>query len=297
MKRIYFSFSHKITITARFLLLGLVVFGLILPVGVQATQLSDLTATPELSTPSSTSLPATPAAEYTWLSFPEDLSQLASDRSLDLLAGNFIHHGMVDASSCADGGILKSGAASPCGESVAHNAVIVWQNQFDAEILRVAQESGVPPFILKNVFIKESQFWPATYHNPTYGGEYSLGHLTTMGVDTLLRWNRPYYKKICNQNFNEETCSKEYVFQDSAIQAGLKGVTITSINADCSACLGGVNLEKARASISVTAAMLVANRNHVEWLVNGFSSTKNLNNENAVALYACQLQCGARLFY
>lgn len=301
MKRIYFSFSHKITITARFLLLGLVVFGLILPVGVQAIQLSDLTATPESSTPTTTALPPTPVKEYTWLSFPEDSSRLASDRSLDLLAGNLIHHGLVDASSCADGGMLKSGAASSCGESIAHSAVIVWQNQFDAEIFRVAQESGVPPFVLKNVFIKESQFWPATYRNPTYGGEYSLGHLTTMGVDTLLRWNRPYYKKICNQNFNEETCAKEYVFQDPAIQDGLKGVIIASINADCSTCLGGIDLEKTRKSISVTAAMLVANRNHVQWLVNGFSSSKDLSKENSwrftLASYNAGPGCFTEAFY
>jgi len=306
MNRIHFSVSrsHKVIITTHAILLGLMVFALVIPVGAQAIQLSDLTPTPESPTASATetaSLPPTPVKEYTWLSFPGDSSSLASDRSLDLLAGKFIHHGLVDASSCADGGMLKSGAASSCGESVAHNAVIVWQNQFDAEILRVAQESGIPPFILKNVFIKESQFWPETYHNPTYGGEYSLGHLTTMGVDTILRWNRPYYKKVCNQNFNEETCSKEYVFQDPAIQDGLKGVIITSINADCSTCLGGVDLEKARASISVTAAMLVANRNHVQWLVNGFSSSKDLNKENTwrftLASYNAGPGCFTEAFY
>ena len=124
----------------------------------------------------------------------------------------------MDASSCADGGLLKSGAASSCGEFVAYNAVVVWQNQFDAEIFAASQESGVPPFILKNVFIKESQFWPETYQNPTYGGEYGLGHITLMGADTLLSWNRPFYKKLCNQNYNEETCHKEYVFQDEAIK-------------------------------------------------------------------------------
>ena len=201
MKHILFSSSHKISITARVILLGLVLFGLMLPVGAKAIQLSDLSTTPtavgSLSpTPRAlATLSPTPQKEYNWLSFPADVSQLSSDRSLAILAGQFIFHGLIDASSCADGGMLKTGAASSCGETVAHNAVIVWQNQFDAEILRVAAENDIPPFMLKNVFIKESQFWPETYHNPTFGGEYGLGHLTTMGVDTLLRWNRPYYKK------------------------------------------------------------------------------------------------------
>ena len=85
----YSSSLQKITITARAILLGLMLFALVMPIGAQAIQLADLTATPELPTASATetaSTPITPVKEYTWLSFPVDASPLASDRSLALLA-------------------------------------------------------------------------------------------------------------------------------------------------------------------------------------------------------------------
>jgi predicted CXXCH cytochrome family protein len=305
----HFSSSYKIIVTLRFLLIGLVLCALILPVGAQAFQLPDptitATATSLSPTPTATAsalgTPTTQAAGFSSLSFPSDASQLASDRPLALLAGKLIFHGLVNASSCADGGMLNTGAASPCGESAAHNAVILWQNQFDPQIFAAAKEAGIPPFVLKNVFIKESQFWPATYHNPKYGGEYGLGHITFMGADLLLSWNRPFYKQLCNQNFNKETCAKEYVFQDPFLKESLRSVVLTSLNADCPTCSGGVDLQKARNSAEVTAAMLVANRNYIEWLVNGFSSSGQLSQKNVwrftLASYNAGPGCFTNAFY
>jgi len=270
-----------------------------------SSQLQEGTAAPastEVVTPVVPSL--TPSAiqqDLNWLSTPQNAESLASDRPLTLLAGQFIFHGLVDASSCGDGGLLESGAASPCGETVARNAVIVWQNQFDQEILRAAAENDIPPFILKQVFVKESQFWPETYQNPVYGGEYGLGHVTLMGMDTLLSWNRSFYKNLCDENFNKETCKKEYVFQDESIRAALKGVVIASVDADCSTCPGGVDLEKARRSVAVTAATLAANRNHVQWLINNFSSTGNVSKANiwrfTLASYNAGPGCFTQAFY
>ena len=252
-----------------------------------STQSQEITTTPTAEAsltpqPTATAQPAaTPLPPvYEWRDIPEDSSRLASDRKLSLLAGQFIFHGMVDASSCADGGLLESGAATTCGESVAHNAVIVWQNQFDADIYAAALANDIPPFILKNIFVKESQFWPETYQNPVYGGEFGLGHLTLMGADMLLSWNLPYYKEVCTQNFSEETCAEDYVFQSTSVKNNLKGVVLSSVDADCSTCFGGVDLEKARNSVYVTAEMLVANRNHVRWLVSGSSASSNLSHSN-----------------
>lgn len=299
----HFSSSYT-SILFRAILLGLVLFGLMLPVGAHAGQQLDPTVTPSaIITPSSIPVAQetpTPQAAYDWLSSPPGASDLASDRSLAILAGRLIFNGLVDASSCPDGGMLENGAASPCGEIIARDAVIVWQNQFDAEIFKVATENNIPPFILKQIFIKESQFWPATYMNPTYGGEYGLGHVTLMGADTLLSWNRSFYKTLCNENFNEETCKKEYVFQDASIKNSLQGLVVTSMNADCAYCVGGVNLEKARNSISITAAMLIANRNHVQWLIRGISSA-SLTERNtwryAIASYNAGPGCITKAVY
>jgi predicted CXXCH cytochrome family protein len=303
VNNVHFLSPRRISITARALLLGLVMFAVILPVSAGAIRLSDTDTPTESPTPTPTITPTTvdtptvvPQTEYDWLAFPPQASDLASVRSLALLAGQFINHGLVDASSCSDGGLMKSGGASPCGEDMARNAVIIWQNQFDDEILRVAKANDIPPFVLKNIFIKESQFWPETYQNPVYGGEYGLGHLTEMGADTLLRWNTSFYKELCSQNFNETVCKKPYVFQDHAIQAGLKGVLLTSINADCFTCAGGVDLNKARNSISVVAAMLVADRNHVRWLVNGFSSAGKLSVENTMRFTLISYNVGPGCF-
>src|SRR6266511_1435174 len=103
--------------------------------------------------------------------------------------------------------------------SVAQNAVILWQNQFDQDILQAANETGVPPILLKNLILRESQFWPATYHNPVYGGEYGLGHITNMGADSLLRWNRSFEQELCNQVYQKKTCKTHFAFLEPDQQA------------------------------------------------------------------------------
>jgi predicted CXXCH cytochrome family protein len=232
---------------------------------------------------------------------PGDPSQLASDRPLALLAGQLIFHGLVDATTCINRGLLKTGAATPCGEWQARHATIVWQNQFDDEILKAARKTGVPPFILKNVLIKESQFWPETYQNPRYRGEYGMGHTTSLGVDTLLSWNHDLYKTLCTESYSPEACRKEYVFQEPAIKEGLKGLILKPINADCPNCVGGVDLKRARASILITAETLASNRRYIEWLVNGFASVSQLAPINTwrftLASYNAGSGCFSQAFY
>ncbi|MCK7519823.1 MAG: hypothetical protein MZV64_19885 [Ignavibacteriales bacterium] len=68
----------------------------------------------------------------------------------------------MDASFCADGGLLPDGGASACGQEAAREAVNAWQNQFDDIILDVAKGTGVPANLLKNLFAIESQFCRAS---------------------------------------------------------------------------------------------------------------------------------------
>jgi hypothetical protein len=51
-----------------------------------------------------------------------------------------------------------------------HALCLEWQNQFDERIMEVALETGVPAQLMKNLFAKESQFWPGVFQKPEHMG-------------------------------------------------------------------------------------------------------------------------------
>jgi hypothetical protein len=101
----------------------------------------------------------------TWLKDTDNVSELHSGDSLYYLAAALIKGGIVDASGCADNGLANSVTANECGLAMASPRMNQWQNQFDQIILDVAHEDNVPPLLLKNLFLQESQLWPGTYHD------------------------------------------------------------------------------------------------------------------------------------
>ncbi|MBI5354251.1 MAG: S8 family serine peptidase [Chloroflexi bacterium] len=275
-KSVYKFSKVKSMLIVQIGLVILILTGMLQVVPANAQSVS--TITPAITTnPISTATPSPEnlkkeTREISWLALPEKSSELASDRSLFLLAGELIFRGLVDASSCEDNGLLKNGNASPCGERMAHNAVILWQNQFDEAIFQSAVQKGVPPYLLKTMLIQESQFWPAQ-HLTNYGYyEYGMGHVTQMGADTLLRWNTNFYKSTCRQAYNAETCQTTYSLLSTDQQAALRGVVMNLLSSDCSGCMGGISLERSRASLPVIAAALRANYNHTEWLLKSVST-------------------------
>ncbi|HEY3311605.1 MAG TPA: S8 family serine peptidase [Anaerolineales bacterium] len=249
----------------------------LIPISAQATGLS-ITATPALQAtatpqPVVSPVPAAPPPDISWLDGATAPADLASDQSLAILAGKLIFHGLVEAGSCPDAGLLPNGYASPCGERVARNAVVLWQNQFDEAILDAAGQYQIPPYVLKNVISRESQFWPAR-HLTIYGYyEYGLGHITQMGADTLLRWNQDFYKSFCRQVYSDETCKTSYGWLPANQQAVLRGAALQVLAADCESCTAGIDLQRARASVPVIAAAIKANYNHLDWLLRGFTSS------------------------
>ena len=50
-----------------------------------------------------------------------------------------------------------------CGMEAAQEVMDEWQNQFNSEIIQVANQTGVPAQLMKNIFSRESQFWPGIY--------------------------------------------------------------------------------------------------------------------------------------
>lgn len=192
----------------------------------------------------------------TWLATPERSELLASGAPYFYLAGRLISQGIVDASACATGGILPNGYADACGLEAAKPIIIPWQNQFDARLITVAKETGVPAQLMKNLFAQESQFWPGVFRVPF---EFGLGQITDHGADSLLLWNDAFYEQFCPLVLAEDTCAKGYLHLTSDQQALLRGALATSVNATCPTCTAGIDLSNADFSINLFAQTLQAN--------------------------------------
>ena len=205
-----------------------------------------------------------------WLSTPTQSESLGTDIPYSYLAAQLIRSGMVDASSCPDGGLLpdEGGGASACGMEVARTAVSEWQNQFDSIILNVAKDSGVPAHLLKNLFATESQFWPGVGMKDDVG----LGQLTEKGADTTLLWNPPFFYQFCPLVMDSAECSKGYLHLDEEQREYLRISLINAVNATCENCPLGIDLDRANFSIGVFAHTLLANCEQTGQLVENITA-------------------------
>jgi hypothetical protein len=190
-----------------------------------------------------------------WLSTPTQSETLGSEVPYNYLAANLIRKGAVDASSCADNGLLPDGGASNCGMEVARPAVNEWQNQFDALILNVAKDTGIPAHLLKNLFAIESQFWPGN----SLKNDVGLGQLTEHGADTTFLWNPPFFYQFCPLVMDSKECSKGYLNLTEELQVYVRQALVSAVNATCENCPLGIDLERANFSIGVFAHTLLAN--------------------------------------
>ncbi|MDX1436140.1 MAG: hypothetical protein R3335_04975, partial [Anaerolineales bacterium] len=190
-----------------------------------------------------------------WLSTPNDPAELASAEPYAYLGGRLIANGVVDASSCADGGLLENGNANSCGEILAQDAVVEWQNQFDPTIIEIADKTNVPAYLLKNQFAVESQFWPGIWLPVEYG----LGQITDNGADTALLWNEAFFAEFCPLVLEEEACSDGYLGLLPDEQGILRGALATGTDATCESCEIGIDLTHAEFTIDVFANTLLGN--------------------------------------
>ncbi len=190
-----------------------------------------------------------------WLTTPAQPDDLASHIPYTYLAANLIRQGVVDARSCPDWGISPGGAANQCGLEKARPAVVQWQNQFDDLILTVARETSVPARLLKNLFARESQFWPAASSLTDVG----FGQLTENGADTTLFWNQSFYEQFCPTVLDADVCGSKYMNLTEENQIYLRQALVNSVNATCADCPLGIDLDHADFSIEVFAHTMVAN--------------------------------------
>jgi hypothetical protein len=210
------------------------------------------------------------------LSTPTQSETLGTQVPYNYLAANLIRQQVVDASTCADGGLMPDGGASACGMDVARSSVYDWQNQFDEIILSVAKDTGVPAHLLKNLFAIESQFWPGNSQKNDVG----LGQLTDHGADTTLLWNPPFFKQFCPLVMDSEECGKGYLHVTEEQQSYLRSALINAVNATCENCPLGIDLDRANFSIGVFAHTLMANceqASQVVWNYNGRKTPSQLD--------------------
>lgn len=150
--------------------------------------------------------PALNNSNSTLYDVPLSSQDLFTKTNYYILAGKLIWMGIVDASSCSDGGLMENLAASPCGMREAKDQVTNIQNKFNNQILDASMENGIPPKILKGLIGQESQFWRDT----VIPGEYGFGHITENGMDQLLLWNPEYFLELCLLNLDESQCTAGY---------------------------------------------------------------------------------------
>jgi hypothetical protein len=191
-----------------------------------------------------------------WLTSPADPAGLKSDVGYYYLAGALIQNGVVDASTCLDGGLQGVNVASACGVEAAGPALVEWQNRFDQEIWQTSQRTGLPAQLLKNVFARESQIWPGIFR--TYR-EAGLGQLTENGADTVLLWNPEFFHQFCPLMLSQAYCDLGWGNLQAAEQRILRGALVNQVNAACPDCPTGIDISQANYSVEVFAHSLLAN--------------------------------------
>jgi hypothetical protein len=201
-----------------------------------------------------------------WLSTPQRPEDLATNVAYEYLAANLITHGLVDVSTCDGAGLLESGFANPCGLEAARPVVNDWQNRFDDLIFLAARQTGVSAKLLKNIFARESQFWPGLMVDNHL--EAGFGQMTEGGADTLLTWNSPFYEQFCSTVLDQSVCKTKIYPNPESDWTGmglsnverslLTGALVKNVDAMCPDCSMGIDLKKADSSIGVFTQTLLA---------------------------------------
>jgi len=191
-----------------------------------------------------------------WLTTPLNAAELSSSKAFYYLAGALISNGEVNAAGCEDGGLEQPYLANECGLEKARPQIEAWQNQFDAEIMQAAQDTGVPATLMKNMFSRESQLWPGIYQSYKEAG---LGQLTEFGADTVLLWNPSFFNQFCPLVLDQSACDLGFGNLGAPEQNMLRGALVSKVNASCENCPMGIDLSQAAFSVRVFAEGLVAN--------------------------------------
>ena len=199
-----------------------------------------------------------------WDDFVQFPYELNTKKTLHTLATQLLLNGIVDASDCPAGGLSVSlDWPTACGLEKATPKMIEWQNQYDDYIWLASKDYGIPPKILKTMFEIESQFWPG--NSRFYLDEYGLGQLNQLGVDVLLRRDPNLYQQVCPSVL--ANCTSPYVSLPPVEQAMIRGAVVNLTDASCPTCDYGLDLDKAKESVSLFSRLLKANCEQVDYIL------------------------------
>lgn len=199
-----------------------------------------------------------------WLLTPDQPEDLYTSFSFYYLAGMLITSGEVDAGLCPNEGLETELTANACGVQAAYDQVVEWQNYFNQQIFDTANETGVPAQLLKNVFSRESQFWPGIYS--TYR-EAGLGQLTENGADTVLLWNPSFFSQFCPLVLAQDHCDLGFGNLSAEDHAMLRGALVRKVNSSCPECPVGIDMSQANFSVRIFAEGMLANCEQVGRIV------------------------------
>lgn len=205
-----------------------------------------------------------------WAFFPQDPSELNTQKNLYYLAGRLIASGVVNAKDCPGGGTDGYGA-NACGLEKTQEQAIKWQNQYDFDIWLTALEQHIPPLMLKSLLEIESQFWPTNIR--LYLDEIGLGQINQLGIDVLLRTNPTSYQQACESV--SIRCNVPYDSLDEPTRALLRGALSRALDSACPNCPYGVDLEKSSQSIGLIARVLYSNCVQSKRLMDSYGFSTN----------------------
>jgi hypothetical protein len=187
-----------------------------------------------------------------WSSLPNSPTDLYTDENLQLLSGQLISHGIVDTSSCPGNGLVGVGIPNACGLENSKPMTISWQNRFNDNIWEASRETMIPAWLIKSVIEVESQFWPANIKYQFV--EYGLGQVNLMGAETALHWNPDLQAMVCQDLVYN--CNRNFIALDPQTKLVLQGGLLRMLNAECTNCQFGIDLDLAGQSINPLARIL-----------------------------------------
>lgn len=202
--------------------------------------------------------------DVTWDDFVQAPYELNTNKTLHVLATELLFNGIVQASDCPAGGLsLGLDWPTACGLERATPKMIEWQNQYDDYIWLASKNQGIPPKIIKTLIEVESQFWPGNQR--FYVDEFGLAQMNQLGVDVLLRRDGTLYEQVCPSVLSD--CTRPYISLEPAQQAMIRGAVVSLADATCATCEYGLDLNKAKESVSLIAMLLKANCQQVDTIL------------------------------